>query len=216
VSSAPSLPLQAAAAAELLRTEHAAQEVKDVRVRLTPLSRRARLAYLPAYMIDYVYGETFNVHGERRAARFQAVVSGAGAPSSRPCARPFQCRPSYDRSFHLFLCAEGGGVAGERHFSAHKAALAGGAVAGAALGAAAAVAPLLGTSSLALATIEGAFAVFFVGAAAALAARMLPVLLHQRAEEQRVAAEDAEFERVVSLGVGPADSGSEDQDVSTS
>jgi hypothetical protein len=41
---------------------------------------------------DYTFGEVFNVHGERRPQRFQAIVSGIDARS----------------------------IAAERHFSPHK------------------------------------------------------------------------------------------------
>lgn len=54
------------------------QHVRDVHVRVTPLARSARLAWLPAYVLDYIHGETFNVHGERKDEEFQAAVSGAG------------------------------------------------------------------------------------------------------------------------------------------
>ena len=41
-------------------------------------SRRARVVYLPAYVVDYNFGTRFNQHGERIPERFQAVVSGMG------------------------------------------------------------------------------------------------------------------------------------------
>ncbi len=49
--------------------------------------------------------------------------------------------------------------------------------------------------------------------AAGLSARMLPVWLHAAEEGRRLRASDAEFERVVSLGVGPLDTGTEEQEV---
>lgn len=45
------------AAEEQLKADAQAAEVRDVHVRVTPLERHARLAYLPAYVLDYVYGE---------------------------------------------------------------------------------------------------------------------------------------------------------------
>ncbi|EFN51530.1 hypothetical protein CHLNCDRAFT_140245 [Chlorella variabilis] len=41
---------------------------------------------------------------------------------------------------------------------------------------------------------------------------MLPLWLHQAAEERRLRASDAEFERVVGMGMGPLDTGTEDQE----
>ncbi len=48
-------------------------------MRITVLQRRSRLAFFPAYVVDYAYGEVFNVHGERVPERFQAIISGTGA-----------------------------------------------------------------------------------------------------------------------------------------
>lgn len=42
---------------------------------------------------------------------------------------------------------------------------------------------------------------------------MLPVWLGSAAEERRLRAADAEFERVVGMGVGPLDPGTEEQEV---
>ena len=42
---------------------------------------------------------------------------------------------------------------------------------------------------------------------------MLPVWLHAAEEGRRLRASDAEFERVVSLGVGPLDTGTDEQEV---
>ena len=63
-----------------------------LQIRLKTLKRRARLLYVPAFVVDYVYGEHFNVHGVRRPEQFQAVIGGL----------------------------EGAGVAAERHFSPQK------------------------------------------------------------------------------------------------
>ena len=53
-------------------------EVRDVKLRITTLRRRARVVYLPAYVVDYTFGSRFNQHGERTPERFQAVISGMG------------------------------------------------------------------------------------------------------------------------------------------
>ena len=44
---------------------------------------------------------------------------------------------------------------------------------------------------------------------------MLPVWMQQAAEERRLRDSDAEFERVISMGVGPMDTGTEEQEVSS-
>jgi hypothetical protein len=153
--------------------------------RLVPLSARARLLYLPAFELSYVLGETHNVHGERRPARFAALVAGA-APE----------------------LARGPAAAGERHFSAARAAVAAGgavAVAGAAVAA-------RDPAALAAALEAALPAAAVAAAAAAAAARAAPVLLRGRAEDARVAAEDAETEAAVALGLGPADAGGATQE----
>lgn len=53
----------------------------DTQVRLKALRRRARIVYVPAFVVDYVHGELFNEHGERMPQRFQAVISGFGDSS---------------------------------------------------------------------------------------------------------------------------------------
>ena len=63
-----------------------------LQIRLKTLNRRARLLYVPAFVVDYVYGEHFNVHGVRHPEQFQAVIGGL----------------------------QGAGVAAERHFSPQK------------------------------------------------------------------------------------------------
>jgi hypothetical protein len=40
-------------------------------------ARRVRTLYLPAYIINYRWGETFNAHGERIADEYQAIIGGA-------------------------------------------------------------------------------------------------------------------------------------------
>ena len=46
----------------------------QVRVRVT--KRRTKLLYAPVFVVDYSHGELFNQFGERKAQRFQALMSG--------------------------------------------------------------------------------------------------------------------------------------------
>lgn len=62
----------------MLQEEYKTSEVNDVDVVISPTFRNARLVYVPAYAIDYTYGETFNVHGERHPEHFCALVSALG------------------------------------------------------------------------------------------------------------------------------------------
>lgn len=70
--------LQVADATEKLLKDPQVAEVRDVKLRITTLRRRARIVYLPAYVVDYNFGSRFNAHGERTPERFQAVISGMG------------------------------------------------------------------------------------------------------------------------------------------
>ena len=70
--------LQIADATEKLLKDPRVAEVRDVRLRVTTLQRRARVVYLPAFVVDYTFGSRFNPHGERTPERFQAVISGMG------------------------------------------------------------------------------------------------------------------------------------------
>lgn len=72
-------PVQIANAEESLKAETNADVVRDVRVRLQPLRRRARLVYFPAYIVQYTFGEVLAETGERRPQHFMAVISGMGA-----------------------------------------------------------------------------------------------------------------------------------------
>ena len=45
-------------------------------VRLRTLRRRARLLFLPAYAVEYTYGEIFDANGKRAAQHFQAIIGG--------------------------------------------------------------------------------------------------------------------------------------------
>ena len=62
----------------LLKAYPAATEVRDIKVRIKTLRRRARILYLPAYVVDYNFGLSFNSHGERRPKACQAIISGMG------------------------------------------------------------------------------------------------------------------------------------------
>ncbi|KAL4856717.1 Chaperone protein DnaJ [Chlorella vulgaris] len=103
-----------------------------------------------------------------------------------------------------------GGVAGTRHFSPRRAS---GGVLLAALGATAAASPLLGLDPWSLVNVETGFALLTASWLAGLAARMLPFWLHTAAEERRLRASDLEFEEVARLGLGPLDTGTEEQEV---
>ena len=70
--------LQVADATEKLLKDPQVAGVRDVKLRITTLRRRARIVYLPAYVVDYNFGSRFNAHGERTPERFQAVISGMG------------------------------------------------------------------------------------------------------------------------------------------
>ena len=72
-------PVQIANAEESLKAETNADVVRDVRVRLQSLRRRARLVYFPAYIVQYTFGEVLAETGERRPQHFMAVISGMGA-----------------------------------------------------------------------------------------------------------------------------------------
>jgi len=49
-----------------------------VHVRIHVLERTARLAFFPAFHLQYEHGEVFNVHDERVPARYEALISGTG------------------------------------------------------------------------------------------------------------------------------------------
>ncbi|BDA43750.1 probable chaperone protein DnaJ at C-terminar half [Coccomyxa sp. Obi] len=175
--------LEAEEAAEQLRRETGAESVRDVKVRVRTVRRRARLLYLPAYVADYKFGEAFNAHGERRPQRFKAVVSGLDA--SR--------------------------IAAERHFSPHKVqAAAAGAMA--LVGLAAGAVELANNGSPQLLSATSAFSVFMVCSAAGLAARMSTQLMRERQEQERLAAEEIDFERIMGWGLGPMDALDEQQE----
>jgi hypothetical protein len=121
--------------------------VRDVRVQLQPLRRRARLVYFPAYIVQYTFGEVLAETGERRPQHFMAVISGMGASD---CARIISRNKAVcsdlpssgdDASLRLSLLATGSlalaesdsgkpQVMGERHFNVRKAQLLAGAAVG--------------------------------------------------------------------------------------
>ncbi|PRW61135.1 domain containing [Chlorella sorokiniana] len=169
------------AAEQRLLASHGAAQVRDVHARLHVLEHSAQLAFLPAFHLEYEHGESFNAHGERVPAQYEAIIAGTAE----------------------------GGVAGTRKYSAHKA---GGGLLLGAVAASAAAAPLLGIDPWSLVNIETAFALASASSLAGLSARMLPVWLHVAEEGRRLRASDAEFERVVSLGVGPLDTGTDEQE----
>ncbi|KAK9915278.1 hypothetical protein WJX75_007018 [Coccomyxa subellipsoidea] len=175
--------MEAEEAAEQLRRETGAESVRNVKVRVRTVRRRARLLYLPAYVADYKFGEAFNAHGERRPQRFKAIVSGMDA--SR--------------------------IAAERHFSPHKVqAAAAGAMA--LIGVAAGAVELGNNGSPQLLSATSAFSVFMVCSAAGLAARMSTQLMRERQEQERLAAEEMDFERIMGWGLGPMDALDKEQD----
>lgn len=47
---------------------------------LDPAHTQARLAFLPAFHLEYEHGESFNAHGERVPAQYEAIIAGTGAP----------------------------------------------------------------------------------------------------------------------------------------
>lgn len=76
--------MQVADATELLMKDPEVTAVRDVKLRITALRRRARVVYLPAFVVDYKFGTRFNQHGDRTPERFQAVMSGMGKPPKLP------------------------------------------------------------------------------------------------------------------------------------
>lgn len=157
-------------------------KVKDIHMAFTFKDRSVRLVYVPAFIIQYTYGETFNVHGERKHEEFQAIVSGVLSHDKKPI------------------------VAGERHYSAGLASLLTGGLC------ASVVAAWVHHPSSYLFTVEGLFLTLVSALMGGLAVRIFPIIKEQMHEEQRMRKEDAEFERVVSMGLSPIDAGSDDQE----
>ncbi len=75
-----SLAAQAAKVEEELRADSGVEVIRDLRLSVKPIRRRARLVYFPAYVIRYTFGEHFNTAGERRPNKHLAIVGGIGVP----------------------------------------------------------------------------------------------------------------------------------------
>ena len=65
--------------------------IRDLRVSVKPVRRRARLVYFPAYVIKYTFGEHFNNAGERRPNKHLAIVGGIGATLSSGSRHALHC-----------------------------------------------------------------------------------------------------------------------------
>jgi hypothetical protein len=176
---------EVAAAQAWLRERYDARTVEDVQVKVRATYRKAILAFFPAYEAKYVYGMAFNVHGERKPHKFRAMISGTGPAR----------------------------IAGERHLSPWRSAAAAAAAAAATMVAADITGTGVGAGPWALLTTSSAFYPLVWGALGMLGAQMTPALLQQAAEDRRVRAEHAEFERAASAGLGPLDTGREGEEV---
>lgn len=47
-----------------------------MQVKLKVTKRAARLSFVPAFIMEYQYGEVFDPHGHRKPYLFQAIISG--------------------------------------------------------------------------------------------------------------------------------------------
>lgn len=160
--------------------------MRDIKVRIKTLRRRARILYLPAYVVDYNFGLSFNSHGERRPKACQAIISGMGDAT----------------------------IAAERHFDARKAQFAAAAAVGGATALASSiVAPWLGLTAHSLFSVEAAFRAFIVASCAGIAANLAPELLRQKEEDARISQEDADMEQLMALGMGPARVGTHEEEL---
>ncbi|KAL0032860.1 hypothetical protein WJX77_003294 [Trebouxia sp. C0004] len=177
---------EVADATEKLLKDPQVAGVRDVKLRITTLRRRARIVYLPAYVVDYNFGSRFNAHGERTPERFQAVISGMGE----------------------------GIVAAERHYDSMRAQLTAAAgVGGATALVSWGVAPLLGLQAPALLSAESAFWSFLIAASAGLAANLAPSLLRSYEEESRLQNEQQLFDKYMAMGMGPHHIGDDEQEL---
>ncbi|KAK9814057.1 hypothetical protein WJX72_000065 [[Myrmecia] bisecta] len=176
---------EAAEAERALKRETGAELVRDVQVRIRTLRRRARLVYLPAFMIDYTFGEYFNAHNERRAEKYQAVVSGMGNT-----------------------------LAGERHYDPAKAQVAAGAlVGGASLLVSMVAVPWLGMDLGWSLGVEGALALFLACTGAGVGAKLWPQIFRTNHERQRRREEIEDLEKFMTMGLGPLDAADNEQEV---
>ncbi|KAL3135529.1 hypothetical protein ABBQ38_006008 [Trebouxia sp. C0009 RCD-2024] len=177
---------EVADATEVLLKDPRVAEVRDVRLRISTLRRRARVVYLPAYVVDYTFGSRFNQHGERTPERFQAVISGMGE----------------------------GIVAAERHWDPVRAQLTAAAgVGGATALISWGVGPLLGLQAPALLSAESAFWSFLIAASAGLAANLAPALLRSYEEENRLMLEQQLYDKYMAMGMGPQHIGDDEQEL---
>lgn len=80
--------VQMVRAEQELLTEPGVEAVRELKLTVVPLRRRARKVYLPVYIVEYAYGEYFNSAGERQPQKFQAMVGGIGEPLKDTCSTP--------------------------------------------------------------------------------------------------------------------------------
>ena len=57
-----------------------ADVVRDIKISVQPVRRRARIVYFPAYIAHYTFGEYLASNGERKPHRFMAVIGGMSCP----------------------------------------------------------------------------------------------------------------------------------------
>lgn len=209
----------AAAAAAEDATAVPPEGVLLVQTRVT--RRRSRLVYYPVIASTYLWGEGFNVHGERAPERFDALVSGvsfsdeapggAGGPpngAAGPRSRSRSCLRSSDHS------SAAPPVSGFRHVSAARASVAAAGSFVVAAAAAEAAGFSLASPSASLghlsAVVELSFATLCAGAGGALLARLAPVLARQREAERVAEAEAGELAAAAAMGLSPLSEGSDE------
>lgn len=69
--------VQTKRATDKLIEEFKTNDIRDVSVMIKPLKRHAELVYIPVFAIQFSYGETFNVHGERCKQFFNGLISAS-------------------------------------------------------------------------------------------------------------------------------------------
>lgn len=76
---------------EQLKRDHPGCDVRNVKIRLFVVPNTSFIVYLPFYVVDYIYRENINIHGERHPNYFYAMVSGLGTTSLFPifCGKTF-------------------------------------------------------------------------------------------------------------------------------
>lgn len=174
---------ETAKAAAALKAASGADAVKDIQLNITTTRRRARVLYLPAFIVDYTFGEYLTSAGERKPHKYMAVISGMGD----------------------------GKVMSERHFDPRKAqVLAGTAVGGATLAVGALASMATGgfpPSMLSLMCMDNAFWLLIACPTAGLAAKLAPYALQRQIEEVRLAEDEADLDKIQKSGLGPMDIG---------